>query len=380
MKIILFYHSLVSDWNHGNAHFLRGIVSEMLERGFEVKVYEPENGWSRQNLLKEHGTAAIAEFYTAYPHLHHVAEYYDLDTLDLDEALEGAQIVIVHEWNEPELVRRIGQHHAQNPAYRLFFHDTHHRSVTKPEQISQYDLTHYDAVLAFGEMIRQQYLKHKRPETVWTWHEAADTRMFSPRPEVKKIGDLVWIGNWGDGERSEELMEFLIQPVKELGLKAAIYGVRYSEKARQDLADAGIQYHGWVPNYRVPELFARYRVTVHVPRRPYARDLPGIPTIRPFEAMTCGIPLVCAPWQDAENLFTPGKDYLVAQNGTEMKQHLYHILTTPELANSLAEHGQQTIKAKHSCAHRVDRLLSVFMALENRMAFNPLLYTNGAVS
>ena len=39
-------------------------------------------------------------------------------------------------------------------------------------------------------------------------------------------------------------------------------------------------------------MFARYRVTVHVPRRPYVAALPGIPTIRPFEALACGIPLV----------------------------------------------------------------------------------------
>ena len=26
MRVSLFYHSLVSDWNHGNAHFLRGVV------------------------------------------------------------------------------------------------------------------------------------------------------------------------------------------------------------------------------------------------------------------------------------------------------------------------------------------------------------------
>ena len=33
MNFVLFYHSLSSDWNHGNAHFLRGIVSELLARG-----------------------------------------------------------------------------------------------------------------------------------------------------------------------------------------------------------------------------------------------------------------------------------------------------------------------------------------------------------
>ena len=44
-------------------------------------------------------------------------------------------------------------------------------------------------------------------------------------------------------------------------------------------------------------------MTVHVPRRPYVDALPGIPTIRVFEALACGIPLVSAPWRDEEGLF-----------------------------------------------------------------------------
>ena len=26
MRIVMFYQTLVSDWNHGNAHFLRGVA------------------------------------------------------------------------------------------------------------------------------------------------------------------------------------------------------------------------------------------------------------------------------------------------------------------------------------------------------------------
>jgi spore maturation protein CgeB len=40
----MFYHSLLSDWNHGNAHFLRGTVRELIRRGHEVVVYEPKDG------------------------------------------------------------------------------------------------------------------------------------------------------------------------------------------------------------------------------------------------------------------------------------------------------------------------------------------------
>lgn len=355
MKIVLFYHSLVSDWNHGNAHFLRGVASELIARGHDVHIYEPANSWSRANLVQEYGATPIAEFQRAYPTLK--SEQYELASLQFDEILDGTDLVLVHEWSEHELVRRVGEHRSRNNSYRLFFHDTHHRAITAPEQMAAYDLTHYDGVLAYGEVLRQIYGDRAR---AWTWHEAADTRVFHPLPRKDFEGDLVWIGNWGDEERSAELHEYLIDPVAALGLKAKIFGVRYPESALDLLRDAQIEYGGWLPNYRAPEVFARYKLTLHVPRRPYVEALRGIPTIRPFEALACGIPLVCSPWEDAEHLFTPGEDYLVARTGAEMKKHLRALLEDKQMARELAEHGLATIRSRHTCAHRVDELLAIY--------------------
>ena len=356
MKIVLFYHSLLSDWNHGNAHFLRGVASELKARGADVRVYEPRDAWSLKNLLEAHGEEPLTRFREAYPTLNSVR--YDLNTLDLDEALDGADLTIVHEWNDPALVARLGAHRAGGEPYRLLFHDTHHRAVTDREAVAAYDLTHYDGVLAYGEVIRRLYLREGWARQAWTWHEAADTRLFRPLPGPRE-GDLVWIGNWGDEERTEELHEFLLEPVKALGLRTLVYGVRYPETALHALAEARIAYGGWLPNFEVPHAFGRFRVTVHVPRRPYASALPGIPTIRPFEALACGVPLVSSPWEDAEGLFTPGRDFLVARDGAEMQRHLKAVLEDEALARSLAEHGRRTILEKHTCAHRVDELLSI---------------------
>jgi len=109
----------------------------------------------------------------------------------------------------------------------------------------------------------------------------------------------------------------------------------------------------------VPEIFACHAVTVHIPRRPYVEALPGIPTIRPFEALACGIPLVCSPWDDVEGLFAPGDDFLMARNGDEMRALLRRVLADRDLARHLAQHGRRTILARHTCAHRVDELLAV---------------------
>jgi spore maturation protein CgeB len=114
-----------------------------------------------------------------------------------------------------------------------------------------------------------------------------------------------------------------------------------------------------VANFRVPDLFHDARMTVHVPRRFYRQCLPGIPTIRVFEALACAIPLVSAPWEDSEGLFEPGRDYLVARDGAQMRAHLRDLRADRDYAGHLARHGLQSVLARHTCAHRVRELLSI---------------------
>ncbi|WP_394824230.1 glycosyltransferase [Pendulispora albinea] len=365
MQIALFCHSILSDWNHGNAHFLRGVSVELMERGHALRIFEPRDGWSMTNLVAEQGKSVLEGVRAAFPYL--APNFYDPETLDLDQALDCVDLVLVHEWSAPDLVRRIGEHRARARSYRVLFHDTHHRAITQPEAMRAYDLSHYDGVLAFGEVLRALYMERGWAARAWTWHEAADTRIFRPlAPDAAgatnagaPAGDVVWIGNWGDDERTAELHEFLLEPMTRLGLRGRVHGVRYPPEALSALAAANLAYGGWLPNHRVPHVFASFRSTVHIPRRPYVEALPGIPTIRPFEALACGIPLVSSPWSDVEGLFSPGEDYLVARSGAEMQQHLRSLMFDASLRRALAEHGLQTIRARHTCAHRVDALLAI---------------------
>ncbi len=377
MRVVMFYHSVLSDWNHGNAHFLRGVATELISRGHDVLIYEEHQAWSLKNLMQEQGDAPLHAFHSAYPEIRVVR--YNPDELDLRKELSGADAVIVHEWNSPSLVSRIGLHRKNNDHYILFFHDTHHRCVTDPKAMANYDLRHYDGVLAYGASIRDVYVRNGWATEVHVWHEAADARVFNPGTRLAIAGptppngagksraaqhhgydgDLVWIGNWGDDERVEEIREFLIEPVKQLGLRARVYGVRYPASAITALQSAGIEYGGWLPNFCVPQVFSRFRVTVHIQRNPYTHTLRGIPTIRPFEAMACGIPLVSSPWDDAEKLFTAGKDYLVARDTSDMVRQLKSILDDPAFAQRLAVHARCSILERHTCGHRVDQLLAI---------------------
>ena len=369
MRLVVFTHSLVSDWNHGNAHFLRGVIRALRDRGHAVETFEPSDGWSLQNLLGDHGLSAVEDFAAVFPDLS--PQFYD-PTYErfagepLEAVLDRADAVLVHEWNHPAFVARLGRHRAArgDGAFTLLFHDTHHRAATAPAEMARFDLSHYDGVLAFGRVVADLYRRERWADRVWTWHEAADITVFAPPPvPVEKVLDLIWVGNWGDGERTAELHEYLLGPVRELNLNARVHGVRYPAEARGALAAAGADYAGWLPNHRVPHAFAEARATVHVPRGPYVEKLPGIPTIRPFEALACGLPLVCSPWDDAEHLFTPGRDYLTARDGAEMTSHLRAIFDDDALAARLAEHGRETVLARHTCGHRADELLAMLAGL-----------------
>jgi spore maturation protein CgeB len=361
VKLVYFTHSLASCWNHGNAHFLRGVLRELKRAGHEVLAFEPAGAWSLQNLLSDHGEAGLDAYRAAYPDLAS-SDFRGFD--EVEAALDGADAAIVHEWNEPELVSALGRVRRRGGArFKLLFHDTHHRAVSDPEAIRRFDLEGYDGVLAFGEALARVYRRWGWGERVWVWHEAADTRLFRPPEREGPREGLVWIGNWGDDERSAELESFLLRPARAVGLPLDIHGVRYPEHALRALEGHGARYRGWLPNARAPEAFARHLATVHVPRRFYVDLLPGIPTIRVFEALACGIPLLSAPWRDEEGLFRPGEDYLVARDEAEMARHMAAMRDDAGLRRTLVANGLAAVRARHSCAHRAEELLGILRDL-----------------
>ncbi len=361
LRFRVFAHSWLSDWNHGNAHFLRGLARELVRLGHEVRCYEEMGSWSMSHLMQEGEIAsrAIDQFRAEFPELD--VRFYDRETNlqeTLAKELRDADVVIVHEWTDPAIAAAILSHKTKF-GFRALFHDTHHRAYTNAGQILQFPLHLFDGVLAFGEPLRRIYLDGFGVPRAWTFHEAADTSHFHPYDKSRE-SDLLWIGNWGDEERSRELMEYFVTPAMELrGCKTVAYGVRYPEAGRRALAEAGIDYRGYLPSLMAPRAYSRSALSLHVPRRQYTNGLSGIPTIRVFEALACGASLICAPWSDVEELFRPGEDYMVVNSGSEMTGAIQHLLRDESARRQLGANGRQTILQRHTCAHRAEQLVEI---------------------
>ena len=52
--------------------------------------------------------------------------------------MRDADLVIVHEWNDPALAAALGRTRRGGGRFRLLFHDTHHRAVSDPEAIRRF--------------------------------------------------------------------------------------------------------------------------------------------------------------------------------------------------------------------------------------------------
>jgi spore maturation protein CgeB len=87
-----------------------------------------------------------------------------------------------------------------------------------------------------------------------------------------------------------------------------------------------------------------------------------------FEALACGIPLVSAPWEDSEQLFRVGEDFLMVDKGEDMIAALTQLKKDCDLRQSLAKSGLETIRARHTCAHRARELIRIVNELRSSRA------------
>ena len=154
---------------------------------------------------------------------------YDRAKLDWKSRSADADVVLVHEWNDGA-----GQAPRRDPGasarFRLYFHDTHHRPLPTRRRCSAYD----SAAMTACSPTAASCVTFTSPAAGSAAPGRGMRLRTSPLPSPGRMsapeGELVWIGNWGDDERTEELHEFLIGPVRALRLKARVYGVRYPEK------------------------------------------------------------------------------------------------------------------------------------------------------
>ena len=145
MRFVFYTHSLTSDWNHGNAHFpARRHARARPPRARGRGAGALRRLGAGRNLAADQGFAPLDRFEQDFPELEE--RLYE-NGFDHAAALEGADVVIVHEWTDPRIVAEIGWLRREGAPFALLFHDTHHRAVSAQKAIAGLELRDYDGVL-----------------------------------------------------------------------------------------------------------------------------------------------------------------------------------------------------------------------------------------
>ena len=216
----------------------------------------------------------------------------------------------------PSWSPRSAERRARGRRFTLLFHDTHHRAVTEPE--AHRPLRPRRATTACSPSATccaSSTCARGWARRAWTWHEAADTRALPPARRASSA-EATWSGSATGATASAppSCTSSCSSRCRRLGLRGA--------RPRRALPGEALQRAGATPASSYARLAAEPPgAAASSPATaspstcragPTSRRCPASPPSASFEALACGIPLVSAPWDDAEGLFPPGRDFLVA--------------------------------------------------------------------
>jgi len=342
MRVVVLGLSLSSSWGNGHATTWRALLRAFAARGHEVLFLERDVPWyAAHRDLPE-------------PDFCRFALYGDLgDLAGWRRDIASADAVIVGSYvPDGVAVGRLVQRIAGG-ASAFYDIDT---PVTLAklargdhEYISPTLIPGYDLYLSFTggptlDLLERQYGAPKAR----VLYCSVDPDAY-PTLHCSKRWDLSYLGTWS-ADRQPVLERLLIEPARRAPhLRFVVAGAQYPDGI---VWPANVERIEHVPPVAHPKFYAASRFTLNVTRADMVRA-GWSPSVRLFEAASCGTPIVSDQWPGLDQLFEPGREILLA-DGPET---VLAALAAPRAQrDALAQAARRRVLAEHSSAHRAAEL------------------------
>jgi spore maturation protein CgeB len=305
MKISIIGLSLSSSWGNGHATTYRSLIKGLLRRGHEVSFFERNESWysahrdlPRCNLLHFYGNAKDL--------LHRW--HHELGRSDL--IIIGSYVL-----ESSELAREL----KKNPDTLLAFYD-----IDTPVTIAQVRndrcsylerdlLPEFDLYLSFsgGTVLDElQSLGAKRPVAFYC---SVDPDVHFPLDVPTSI-DLGYLGTWSE-DRQAPFTELLLGPALRWNDgRFAVAGPQYPDA---DEWPRNVSHVSHLPPQEHAAFYCSQRFTLNLTRSDMRR-MGYSPSVRLFEAASCGTPIISDDWPGLDSLFRDGEEILIARDGDEV--------------------------------------------------------------
>jgi spore maturation protein CgeB len=339
MRIVVLGLSLSSSWGNGHATTFRALLRAFAAAGHDILFLERDVPWyaSQRDL--------------ADPDFCRLAFYADLAGLEGWRAeIAAADAVIVGSYvPEGVAVGRFVQDAARGVT--AFYDIDTPVTLAKLargdfEYLSPEVIPGYDVYLSFtgGPTLDLLERRYGSP-AARALYCSVDPEAYPPL-DVPKRWDLSYLGTYSP-DRQPTLERLLIEPARaEPHRRFVVAGPQYPADIDWP---ANVERIDHLPPADHAEFYAASRFTLNVTRDDMIRA-GWSPSVRLFEAASCGTPIISDIWEGIGDLLRPGEEIILAEDGAAVTAAL------AEDARAIGAAARARVMAGHTAAHRAAEL------------------------
>jgi spore maturation protein CgeB len=347
MKIVFIGLTISSSWGNGHATTYRALLNELAGLGHEVYFLEHDKPYyaRARDLLSGHNYTLC--LYKSIEELNH--NYYELvKTCDLlvigSYVSQGTEVI---DWALANVKNACAFYDIDTPVTLAKMANKDYEYL-HPTQIAGFDF-----YLSFSggkalDILREKY-KAKRALPLYC---SVDPSVYQPL-NIPKEWLLGYLGTYSD-DRQDNLDMLLLKPAEQL-LGTHSFAVAGPGFTTADSWMDNVDYIDHLPPDRHVWFYNRQVATVNVTRKAM-RDLGHSPSIRLFEAASCGIPIISDWWEGLSDFFEIGKEIFVCNSTQEVLQLLESM--TEEEFQRVGHAARQRVIRDHTASHRAVQLMS----------------------
>ena len=335
MKCVFLGLSATSSWGNGHATNYRGLVTALRARGHDVLFLERDRPWYAR---ARDFDAPWIELYASLDELDRWAD--EVRTADL--VLVGSYVPEGCEVAEWVLERAHG--------VTAFWDIDTPVTVAKLargdfEYLSPDLVPRFDLYLSFTGGPLLDGLGARRPTPFYC---IADPGLYRPL-DVPVRWDLGYLGTYSD-DRQPKVDELLLAPARALPeWSFAVAGPQYPDEIEWP---TNVTRFENLPPAEHPSFYCAQRFALNVTRAEMARA-GWSPSVRLFEAASCGVPVISDRWDGLEAFFVPGREILIAESAADVERHL---ALDEEERRAIGARARGRVLAEHTVERRAQEL------------------------
>lgn len=356
LHIVVLGLSITSSWGNGHATTYRGLVRALCRRGHDVLFLERDTPWYREHRDLPQPPFGATRLYGSLVELH---DGWGRAAREADLVIVGSYVpdgIAVARWARQIASGMVAFYDIDTPVTLAAL------AAQRCEYLEAALIPGFDLYLSFtgGPVLR-------RIETRFG-AQAARALYCSVDPEchrpmaVKADWDLGYLGTFS-ADRQPALDRLICEPARRWPQgRFAVAGSLYPG----DLAwPANLDRIEHIDPGRHAAFYARQRFTLNVTRADMIR-CGYSPSVRLFEAASCGVPVISDWWPGLDAFFRPGSEILVARGADEVLGWLRDMPEEERL--QLARLARERVLAGHTADHRAASLEAYVAEARDRRA------------